>query len=98
MMAHDWGRQRAVLFGGRDATNTNLGDTWEWDGQTWIRMNPATSPAARWYLAMAFDLARSRVVLFGGDGGGVRGDTWEWDGVNWVQRLPATSPSPRYRH
>lgn len=47
---------------------------------------------------MAFDSARSRVVLFGGDGNGLLADTWEWDGVNWLQRLPTTSPSSRRRH
>jgi hypothetical protein len=47
---------------------------------------------------MAFDSARSRVVLFGGiDATGRVGDTWEYDGVSW-QRRATTGPSPRAFH
>jgi hypothetical protein len=37
---------------------------------------------------MAFDAARGRAVLFGGDGDdGVLGDLWEHDGRQWT-RVP----------
>src|SRR4029078_5130605 len=34
----------------------------------------------------AYDAARGRAVLFGGDAGpaGSFGDTWEWDGATWA--------------
>jgi hypothetical protein len=77
-----------------------LGDTWEWDGATWVQRAPLASPAARQLHALAYDAARQRVVLSGGHSGGWfhNGDTWEWDGVSWVQRSPATSPSARAFH
>lgn len=40
------------------------------------------------FASMAFDLARRRVVLFGGIEAGkklCRTDTWEWDGQSWTQ-------------
>ena len=53
---------------------------------------------------MAFDSARSRVVMFGGfhspPGFGtptVYGDTWEWNGTSW-KRVSTSGPSPRYGH
>lgn len=48
--------------------------------------------------AMAYDAARQRVLLFGGEYLGAMADTWEWLGTTWVQRHPATSPSPRSGH
>jgi N-acetylneuraminic acid mutarotase len=38
-LAYDKKRDRVVLFGGRRGVpdNTDLGDTWEWDGSTWRR-------------------------------------------------------------
>jgi hypothetical protein len=48
---------------------------------------------------MAYDEARSVVVLFGGrssfSSSIALGDTWEYDGVTWQQRNPPISPSPR---
>ena len=46
---------------------------------------------------MAYDSARGRVVLFGGDDGNYDDETWEWDGSVWTQRIIA-GPSPRYFH
>ena len=57
-------------------------------------------PSARSDVAMVFDAARSRVVLFGGAGGSTAtlfNDTWEWDGENWTQ-YEDIGPVPRSRH
>jgi len=56
-------------------------------------------PSARSNVAMIFDLARKRVVLFGGAGNGttLANDTWEWDGENWTQ-YEDIGPPPRSRH
>ena len=60
---------------------------------------PATSPSARDGHAMAYDVARQRVVLFGGNSlTSIFSDTWEWDGSNWTLRSPTTSPSERFGH
>lgn len=58
-----------------------LGGTWTWNGFTWTKRHPATSPDARGGASMAYDAATGTVVLFGGvlsDGTGVYDDTWTW--------------------
>jgi hypothetical protein len=79
-MAYDSGRGRVVLFGGSNWTESPyLEDTWEWDGTSWAKRTLPTSPAARSSHAMAYDIARNRLVLFGGIGdSGPLGDTWEY--------------------
>jgi cysteine-rich repeat protein len=101
-MAYDARRGRVVLFGGIPNGGGQLDDTWEWDGQNWIDVTPATgSPPARHTFAMTYDAVRGRVVLFGGfvDGSGDLDDTWEWDGSRWTEVTPATgSPPQRFGH
>jgi hypothetical protein len=93
--AYDTSRQRTVLFGGTGPGV--LGDTWEWDGVRWTRLQPKSSPSPRYWHVMAYDAARARVVLFGGqDSWSTYNDTWEWDGTNWTQVNPATSPPVRF--
>src|SRR5437773_313852 len=60
----------------------------------------APKPLARDYVALAYDVARERVVLFGGYDGSEPplADTWEWDGSTWKQRNPAQSPPGRIDH
>ncbi len=101
-MAYDSCRRRLVLFGGSGgASAPYLGDTWEWDGESWREMKPAASPTARYSHAMAYDSARQRVVLFGGVTGqpaSALGDTWEWDGTNWTQIKLKNTPPARQAH
>jgi len=101
-MAWDAARHRTVLFGGLGGppANAYLSDTWEWDGQTWTRHQPAVSPSPRSGHAMAYDATRRRVVLFGGSPSpwNYLSDTWEWDGTNWTLLRPAASPPPRCEH
>jgi len=55
-------------------------------------------PAGRVASAMAYDAARRRVVLFGGNSlQALLGDTWRWDGEDWTQ-VADTGPSPRSGH
>src|SRR5262249_51823430 len=62
---------------------------------------PPTSPSPRQRHALAYDSARDRIVLFGGEGptssttSGVLGDTWEWNGSTWTQMPTSGSPSAR---
>jgi hypothetical protein len=96
VMAYDDARQRVVLFGGSRRNMVQLvrlTDTWEWDGTTWTERTPAASPPVSTSHAMAYDVARQRIVLFGGSS-----DTWEWDGTTWTQRTPASSPPGRIGH
>jgi hypothetical protein len=59
-----------ILFGGVSAPNgaqpaNILADTWQFDGKHWTQRQDI-GPGARWKLAMALDIGRGRVVLFGG--------------------------------
>jgi hypothetical protein len=60
-------------------------------------MPSVTQPPAQFGLAMAFDSARRRAVLFGGIGGSLLDETWEWDGRNW-RRLVVSAPAARFTH
>ena len=82
----------ALLFGGTVA----VAETWQWDGTTWMRRDPATSPPPRDGHALVHDASHQRVLLFGGYRfPSVFNDTWEWDGVTWKQWTGAKSPPPR---
>lgn len=97
LMATDW--FTVFLFGGYNGTNA-VNDTWSFDGTNWTQLSPATSPSARRRHSGAYDLARGRLVMFGGEDSGstILGDTWEFDGTNWIQMTPATVPPPRRDH
>jgi hypothetical protein len=89
---------KVLLFGGCQSCGGNfglMGDTWEWDGQSWTELHPAQSPPAR-FGAVAGTVA-GKIVLFGGESYAPThfNDTWEWDGENWSMASPSTSPSAR---
>ena len=96
-IAYDPSRAKVVLHGGVGAGAVVLEDTWELDttGLTWAEIAPETShPGPRKGHKMAWDPARSRVILLGGyDGGGYPQEMWEWDGNDWSERL-VTLPLP----
>ncbi len=82
---------------------SHLPDTWEWDGQGWIRQQPEESPPARAGGVMFFDESTGSIILFGGDEyvqgdvGTVRrrlSDTWAWNGHAWHQVGPPGNRSP----
>jgi len=66
-------------------------------GGTWTPLQPPTKPSARAYFSMAYDSARSELVLFGGQEGGnvFLNDTWTFDGKTWEKRNPPTRPPRR---
>lgn len=106
-MAFDAHRSEIVLFGG-EANNASgtldyLGDTWAWNGSTWIQRTPVTSPVGRSRLALVYDSERQQIVLFGGytwppAPNALLNDTWVWDGTTWTQQFPTNSPSARFYH
>ncbi|HLQ38703.1 MAG TPA: kelch repeat-containing protein [Planctomycetota bacterium] len=84
-MAHDSARGRTVLFGGFAASGGVLGDTWEYDGSTWINRTPAVSPSPRGGALLVYDSWRQCSMLVGGFVGGLgTSDTWKWDGTSWT--------------
>ncbi|MFN0131912.1 MAG: GC-type dockerin domain-anchored protein [Phycisphaerales bacterium] len=65
-------------------------------GGPWVQISPPVSPEGRDNIAMTYDSARQRVVLFAGirsvNGPIYYRDTWELDGTTWTQRA-TTGPS-----
>ncbi|MEZ4365026.1 MAG: DUF4215 domain-containing protein [Kofleriaceae bacterium] len=102
-IAYDATREHLIAFGGTNGPTSSsyLADTWTLDDAGWRLLTPATSPPARASHAMAFDVARGVLVLFGGNvAGGVTqaSDTWEFDGATWTQRTFAVTPPARRDH
>jgi hypothetical protein len=97
VMAGDPATKQLVLFGGSEPTKgVFLDDTWNWTGTTWSQLSPATSPPGRAGGVLAYDIATSQLITFGGRGStGMLGDTWTWTGTTWSQLSPAISPSAR---
>jgi hypothetical protein len=100
VLACDVFRNRSVLFGGarrQGWADVHLGDTWEWDGHAWHEIG-VSGPPARYEHTMCFDLARGRIVLYGGvDAARQFSDTWEYDGGRWEQ-VPVRGPGPISSH
>lgn len=96
-MAYDRARSVLVIFGGiRFMGTVDSPDTWEWSATSgFAKRTPAVSPPARHAHVLVYDIARSRVVLFGGSDGQTMNDLWEWDGTSWEQRTSPLSPAPR---
>ena len=97
-MAYDAATGTAVLFGGYTEYPPGYRNgTWAWNGSTWTKQAPATSPPPMTGTSMAYDAATGTVVLFGGlTASGGLGGTWTWNGSTWTQQNPATSPPERY--
>ena len=94
-----------LLYGGTGASKSPLGDTYVWtQSDGWRNQVQALSgtPSPRSMIAMATDLVRRKVVLFGGRGvSGALQDTWEFDidgAGGWSQRVPPFSPPARFGH
>ena len=94
-LAYQAGTGRTLLFGGwADDQTPVLDETWEYDGTSWVQLQPINAPSPRTDAVMAWDAGRNRMVLFGGEAGGAfLVDTWEWDGTNWQQMQPMTQPT-----
>jgi hypothetical protein len=95
-MAYDSARGVTVLYGGFDGAYSD--ETWEWDGETWAPREVEGGPGPRIGHAMAYNVDRAAMVLFGGNHGSQRfDDTWEWDGASWTER-DVSGPVARRGH
>lgn len=73
---------------------------WAWSGSAWVPLDNPTF-AARRDPGVAFDRARGRLVLSGGqlapkppaNTGRQAADTWEWNGKIWVQVYDNSTPT-----
>lgn len=95
-MAFDSARGRVVLYGGRNFFFDKFPETWEWDGATWTKLTPESTPPPLFGAVMAYDVARAQTILFGGSGPlGVLDETWAWNGTTWTKLSPGASPVAR---
>ena len=96
-MSYDAASHQLVLFGGENTVTAGAGSmpltvyirfvtTWDWNGTTWTKLSPKTSPPALTGASMAYDPATRRLVLFGGSA------TWSWNGTTWAKIHTQTSP------
>ena len=80
-----------LLFAGWDAPDDAPATTWLLSAHGVERMTDAT-PGRRRGAAMAYDVGRGRVVLFGGESAAaVLSDTWEWYDGAWHAFTPIRS-------
>ncbi len=104
MMAYDAADGYVILFGGGDTSGSNLyPDTWKflhghWTDITSAHPNASNTPSGRFYGSLAYDPARSAVILYGGYGGNVQpaalNDTWEFSNGTWTNLTSSLGPSP----
>ena len=94
-MIYHAGLQQAVVVDTNGSSQTRI---WAWDGSAWSIIATG-GPGRREYAAVAYDSARDRLVLFGGEinMSTYLSDTWEWDRSSWTQRA-TVGPSPRSTH
>ncbi|MFN7971366.1 MAG: hypothetical protein U0166_03310 [Acidobacteriota bacterium] len=86
----DEARSKVIVYGGLDVDDRPVADTWELSGSAWVRSSAGYSyPLERTGHQMAFDVARGRLVVFGGLT--TENDTWEFDGTSWT---PGAAPPP----
>lgn len=96
-MFYDQARARITLVAEGDAAGLSL---WHWEQDRWSQqVSGGLQPSARRDYALAYDVARRRAVLFGGNSeGALLADTWEWDGDAWQPMAPTLSPGARGLH
>lgn len=96
-MAYDAAHGQVILFGGINPNSgVLLNDTWAWNGSNWTQESTSAGPSAREGHAMAYDVARGEIVLFGGQdaNSNILNDTWLWDGAHWTK---SAAPGPGAR-
>jgi hypothetical protein len=87
-----------VLYGGDDGVGQfAVDETWSFSGGVWQQLAPATTPLGLARHAMAFDIVRQIVVLFGGRSNSwapnqAFADTWEFANGTWQLATPLQSP------
>ena len=111
-MAYDSESDRVILYGGfwgdisASGGRRALNGTWAYDynSNTWTKMNPVTTPGLLYAFGMAYDSESDRVILYGGklklNGySTIKSETWAYD-LNtdtWTNMDPPTNARQRDR-
>jgi hypothetical protein len=98
-LVYDSSRARTILFGGANQNYTNyLNDLWEYDGVAWTLRTPSGSaPRRRFSAGLAYDAAREKVIMVGGNVNSSPYEpdgTWEYDPVALTWMHPTANPGP----
>lgn len=83
--AYDEKRNVLTLYGGRPVELGKCSqETWEWDGQTWMK-KAVQPPTACDHVKMVYDAASGESILFSGldDAENPVNETWSWNGEEW---------------
>jgi hypothetical protein len=103
LMTEDSSTGTVVLQGGHWVDGDDgdfLGDTWRWDGTSWVRPEVAGGPGPRVNAPGAWDERLGGIVLFGGGTGldtPFGADTWLWS-EGWEQVPTDAAPNARNGH
>lgn len=96
----DYDGTNIMLFGGQGDSSTTGGfaDTWTFNGTSWSKKSPATSPTMRWSAETGY-ISGVGVILFGGQNSLFNlNETWKWDGTTWLQIATTTQPAAKVGH
>jgi hypothetical protein len=67
-----------IIYGGRDANGTILGDVWHYDGTSFYQAIVGASPARRENAFMVYRSATQEMIMWGGSNGAQLRDTWAY--------------------
>jgi MYXO-CTERM domain-containing protein len=85
----------AVLFGGVNATQQPLADTWILRQHAWQPLAEAVAPSARGGGGFAWDATDGLLLLVGGSNAtAALADSWGFVSNNWTHLQPTHSPGP----
>ena len=107
MTTYDSNSDRIVLFGGFGGKSINdppLDDTWTYDfnSNTWLKMQPLIKPPARMYAAMIFNNNAKKAIMWGGRQLEPLGDKsiWEYDFIkdSWGEIKYDEGPETPYAY
>jgi hypothetical protein len=110
-MAYNPSTGKVYVYGGMDPMTKGMDtmqafdDLWEWDGKIWTEIITDQRPSGRIDAALAYDPARTSLILFGGmsyssSSSATLNDTWEWNGTTrkWAQLETIGRPDQVYGH
>jgi hypothetical protein len=83
-MVYDSESRKSIIIGGLDYdTWQTFNETWayDYDTNTWTKMNPKTMPPGLYAHAMAYDSESDRVILWGGY-------IWTGNAIDWTSDAP----------